>query len=1409
MSAGDPTGELRTARNKTPVAYEPTAPSRVVLEENGRQESPFLHGLIGIMSQGNMNVIFNRFFEHLFFEPYMSEESWNNPKSVLQCNHYLIDNYPSSEEVIEEIKKKLKISFNEANIILNFVIEDDNSKVISANIIERYLEYCINKIKKKNELFLQMGWTGHSVCFQIKKLEENNYTLVIINSGEGYEEHSKNLNNRKEGKNSDNEPLIIEYTNLNEENIINFLRLEYILILTEKRNEYIRKRDEVEKYIEGIKDIYDFHEMERILEESKIPKSKELKNNAFRVMTQSEFRKTDDLSKYFYGYLKKMKDESNGRIKKNVLMYDLPQVSGSCTFFSCYYYIKYIFKSTYEERGIREENWKEELRKYMYYMRWNTLKAAMINFEQNYENYDNRERGYTLNTLLSILKDVELKREDMERFMLFIRNNLGKINIGFRTKDKKNDNYKYDDYYGDDVEINRIRDELFEDCISYYVRAYHKLIEIKNDFDNDHFIIMSKMEEFYENIIYFMNYISRDDETNRRIRLDIRKLKKELEPILSKKEETLSDLEVSKKKELSEKIQKIEVLLNTYFKNPYYSNYIYMIYKLIQELFEHMIKKIYMNNYQYQIYKNNEEREMGKIDFSKIIKFYEKFMYVMYNYGITDLLLSTILKLYNFIVFIQSDNYKKTDSEINFQRQKLIMMELLSSDKFTNFFINLSINLNIPIEKIFKSIYDQSEYLPEYKKHEEIEISIDNPVKIIESLLIILSNMEISKKKNFEIMENLCKKYLFKINNHDVDNNSNYEISMDSMINNFVECVNSGNYELYIKKNILNLPFNDINEIYMRYFEEREKYGYLNNIFEKFYVENNFNINIIIKNELYTVIYKILYKQIINYRNILLTESDRDKDIENVNKLLEDNFKVKEEELNESLFENISIINEVYISGIYYPKRVNIINNLINSFKKLNIQLFTEQYLDISKSLNEESLLFIFYFLRLYQREEYDKYKNKLIELDKSRKFKQPDYSSNSKIILIYFLNEDFENIILNMMSLNNNLIFLLNIMNNIELNDEKINIIMKKIREFNTMEYLKSNQILECSLKEEYQLFDKKRLERAISKFDYYKDFLRCFYKKIGEEDKIYIDIYNNINELNEFNIDNTSHNLIFVYEGENYIWLENKRRSRMLGKSQQYFLNNYKEDELGEYTKLYNLYEYLLIDDIGKIPLLNRIYNYFSKYSSHYPIILQHEQKELKQFILLLNDYSNIRIKIDILQNKCYLKDYQQDKEYEIIIDETIFNNNLLLSQWMNGLSNGLLLKELNTKKSIYKIFLMSNHELFNKDNIKNNIPFIDFIENNNLILNDVKIVKGKYVYVDLHYSLLYPLNQELDDLIIIFISLIYSNNNQIILNMYHQLFNSCEKYLMLYYDNLNKKNNMVFNIYLQKLYEIFNIN
>ncbi len=123
----------------------------------------------------------------------------------------------------------------------------------------------------------------------------------------------------------------------------------------------------------------------------------------------------------------------------------------------------------------------------MYYMRWNTLKAAMINFEQNYESYDNRERGYTLNTLLSILKDVELKREDMEKFMSFIRNNLGKINIGFLTKDiKYYEKNKSDNYYGDDVEINKIRDELFDDFISYYIRSYHKLIEIKNDFDNHH-----------------------------------------------------------------------------------------------------------------------------------------------------------------------------------------------------------------------------------------------------------------------------------------------------------------------------------------------------------------------------------------------------------------------------------------------------------------------------------------------------------------------------------------------------------------------------------------------------------------------------------------------------------------------------------------------------------------------------------------------------------------------------------------------------------------------------------------------------------------------------------------------------------------------------------------------------------
>ena len=250
----------------------------------------------------------SEFFKFLFFDTYIRDGRGANRFVIANIFKNYISRY---------IVNKKFVNFT---ILETFNTLFDNREIWE-EIAFNYDKFNDYLTVHGNYIFLS-GWSakggGHAITIYIEKEKENTHTIYIINSGAGLENHGEH--------NSEGEyPIIIKFNNINNDQVkaiysINYFFTNYSSIedrdrslntyndlLKEKKSNPIFKCDkqEIEDVFNTyIKDIYDMND--------KIG-AKLLYKCIFNILKE-----------------------------KSIYKYDKEQMSGTCTYFSTYYFIKSI-----------------------------------------------------------------------------------------------------------------------------------------------------------------------------------------------------------------------------------------------------------------------------------------------------------------------------------------------------------------------------------------------------------------------------------------------------------------------------------------------------------------------------------------------------------------------------------------------------------------------------------------------------------------------------------------------------------------------------------------------------------------------------------------------------------------------------------------------------------------------------------------------------------------------------------------------------------------------------------------------------------------------------------------------------------------------------------------------------------
>ncbi len=339
----------------------------------------------------------NPFIQHLFFDGYIEEGSGNN--NVLVANifeklnsiYLKINNKNLSikeKEFFEKINNLLKRSINIFNQFTN--VQDDNLTV---------LENIFKEIKRNEDTLLLGGWyaneSAHAISFYIenKGITNNNkniFDISIFNSGNGYNKY-----HIIDGKKT----IGIKYKDVNEEQLTILIKLIQFCVI--KNTNHFEK----DIYLEALKKFYDFsginlsgkswkyvnmvlqnikgmsdglnqsrmsfndfydnhkEQIDKFLEKSKLEfknlnnyflKNKKDRNEILSIVISSidyfyniqlslyiplsKDGKLMDFVDFFYLRLNLIFKD----IQPIAIFDDMQQLSGSCSFFSLYYFTKYM-----------------------------------------------------------------------------------------------------------------------------------------------------------------------------------------------------------------------------------------------------------------------------------------------------------------------------------------------------------------------------------------------------------------------------------------------------------------------------------------------------------------------------------------------------------------------------------------------------------------------------------------------------------------------------------------------------------------------------------------------------------------------------------------------------------------------------------------------------------------------------------------------------------------------------------------------------------------------------------------------------------------------------------------------------------------------------------------------------------
>ncbi len=411
----------------------------------------------------------NPFIQHMLFDPYIKEEHGNYPKIVANAFNQLIDLFlKKKKNIINDTKTKIEDVKHLQDLLSKSILLDisGDDKNIKTKIID--------ELNLTKDVLILAGWSGkkggHAIVIRVILKANNLYDAYIFNSGEGVENHiidetkeryigikikDTNMNQIEELLDlirfcKINYDEIKKYRDhiqkLNEEYNIKLIDLDIQKNINFIKNFYIKKKAIQDKSNTG-KEYYRIKKIDSLFKNGEEDYFKYLKENEDKIKINFEeilkFLKKfslknsyipnedDSLSYYFYQTFFKI-FKSN---KKIPIFKDVLQMSGSCSFFSLFYCIKYYLL----QKGYIDffDNFYEFIKKntilYLIQILIDTRKGKEI------KQIENDELKIFLNSFYLILKD-NIFSSDIKNLIIDSLNDIfsKRLNTGLSIYIEKN-----------------------------------------------------------------------------------------------------------------------------------------------------------------------------------------------------------------------------------------------------------------------------------------------------------------------------------------------------------------------------------------------------------------------------------------------------------------------------------------------------------------------------------------------------------------------------------------------------------------------------------------------------------------------------------------------------------------------------------------------------------------------------------------------------------------------------------------------------------------------------------------------------------------------------------------------------------------------------------------------------------
>jgi len=266
-------------------------------------------------------IIFESMFKYLFFDQYLKNDKGSN--AIATCTK-ICDMIIQYDYLWHNHIKK-----NEINNFINLFTNDVTEYI---NIISIYDKTELKKYLDKYKYFLLLsGWSsdisGHLINIYIMK-ENDNYNVVIINSGDGLQYQDNNV--------------MIEFKNINFDQIYLLFRFTYFMKFPDtKLREHI-----LYKIIEKSESTFESTATFESTFEAK-PIIDNIDNIAGYFSVEKYIQHNKEISaSLYYDHIFDILGKKFHPIKLEKV---IPQKSGSCAFYATYYFVKYLLEDNFTE----------------------------------------------------------------------------------------------------------------------------------------------------------------------------------------------------------------------------------------------------------------------------------------------------------------------------------------------------------------------------------------------------------------------------------------------------------------------------------------------------------------------------------------------------------------------------------------------------------------------------------------------------------------------------------------------------------------------------------------------------------------------------------------------------------------------------------------------------------------------------------------------------------------------------------------------------------------------------------------------------------------------------------------------------------------------------------------------------